>query len=284
MKGAGDAGVEGVGGVVTGSGGGATANEDSDEELAALVSTGAAAGEAFCAAATALLATIEHRLKMGHKVRMPRLAPYQGFCRSLGPFVARAARRAHVFGGLGMVGLNLTACEREYPLEPTFCDHWCHTFVQAGCELSPAACVQECEESKGPAECEAARQTLLQCYQQKPSDSFSCGGSGSLFTVAVRYGACQAERDELYECASPGIGECLTGCRTIRDTLNPEVIARCPLANNSCEELCWSFEQYGGLASDASTVVSQASAVLQLALLCVLGRDDAGLPPALPKD
>lgn len=274
--GAGDEWVESVWPVVAG----AAARASSSEDWAGLAFTGSVERSSRSATATALVATIEHRLNMGHKVRMPMVAPYQGFCRLLLTFVKRTATSG-VLGVWGAVGLNVTACEREYPLEPTFCDHWCHTFWQAGCELSPAACVQDCEESKGPDACEGARQTLLECYQAAPSDTFSCGGGTGLFAIGVQDGACQSARDTLYECASPGMGQCLTGCRTIRDTLTPEAVANCPIATDSCEYLCWTYGQLGALDPDASRSGSPASALLQLRLLCVPG--DAGVTPTLPK-
>lgn len=257
-------------------------------EASLLTGRGACAERwAVCANVIALLATIEHRLKMGHKVRMPLPVPYQGCRRVIASFLALivSARRAG-FGPRRLVDrkgrrvmttlvalLAPSACEREYPLEPTFCDHWCHAFPTK-CGQSPAACVQECEETKGPSGCASVRDELLACYEQLSDDKFRC-----VERVRIADGACQNERDALYECASPGIGQCLTTCRVLQQEVDPAVVATCPLASSSCEEVCWILEESGLDVGEAGVGVPAAPndiLLLQLGLLC---RGDGGALP-----
>ena len=226
----------------------------------------------------ALLAAIEHRLEMVHKLRMPLPAPYQGSSHVLPSFVAPPTRTVVVGLWLWVSGWGLVACEREYPLEPTFCDRWCHAFSELDCVSSPADCVQECEDTKGPAACEDVRETLLACYEDAPDEKFECIVGGGLANVRVADGACQTERDALYECAAPGIGQCLTTCRIVQTELDPALLASCAVGGNSCEEICWILAQSGGSLVDASAATSDDLLVLQLGVLCALN-DAGGLPP-----
>lgn len=197
-------------------------------------------------------------------------------------FRAPDVRRLLVW--LRMFGLVccFAACEREYPLEPTFCDRWCHTFSELDCIYSPTDCVRECEDTKGPSACEGVSETLLACYQDTPADKFECFSGGDLASVRVADGACQSQRDELYECAFPGIGQCLTTCRSLQGELDPEELANCALGDTSCEEMCWFLVQSGSNLVDASVTSSDDVVPLLLSSVLCASDGDAGGPSSSP--
>lgn len=143
-------------------------------------------------------------------------------------------------------------CEREYPLEPTFCDHWCHATLRGDCSESATNCVRDCELTKASAPCFPLQEQLLSCYEDAPDDAFVCAGGEFRSENRVQDDVCLEQRDALFECESPGIiTSCLTPCRTLQDLVPPQEIeqtadagAACPLLTDSCESWCWSLLQF----------------------------------------
>jgi hypothetical protein len=133
------------------------------------------------------------------------------------------------------------ACQREYPLEPTFCDRWCEIGQQVGCER-PAGCVRDCELSKASEGCFALQQELLECYQAEPPESFTCIDN----ETHPRGTTCRSKRDEMFECEAPGIGQCLSLCRLAQDTPGINLPRRCTLLTESCEDICFVLLQFQG--------------------------------------
>lgn len=174
---------------------------------------------------------------------------------SSGSPLSAASRRP----GRLLVGLILalgSGCEREYPLEPTFCDYWCRATLRADCGESAARCVRECELTKASSECLPLQEQLLSCYEGADDEHFVCAGGGFQRENRVTDGVCQSERDTLFECEAPGIvSSCLTPCRVIQAQLNQtaardQTVARdsegdggasCPLLEDSCEAWCWTL-------------------------------------------
>lgn len=156
--------------------------------------------------------------------------------------------------------------DQTYPLEPTFCDDWCRATLVASCDEDPEDCVENCELTKASGDCFTLQAGLLSCYEGADRDAFACAGEGFRSEVRVRPDVCASERDALFECVSPGIGQCLTLCRTAQGeqlanatlTTTGQVVfdppeesagaaASCPSITQPCEELCWSMF---GLQSD----------------------------------
>lgn len=107
-------------------------------------------------------------------------------------------------GGPRLIGCLLscllaTACQNDYPLEPTPCDDWCH--ATATCEWSdPADCVALCEEEglypESP-ECRAAWDEAMRCLNALPAGA-ACNG----MTSATGEGQdCSAEQEAVWLCA-----------------------------------------------------------------------------------
>lgn len=106
------------------------------------------------------------------------------------------------------------------------------------------------------------RDTLRACYEEAGSEAFTCVGNKQRVTA----GYCESERDELYECALPGMGACLTACRALHAAYDAEVandgqgilesVGSCRFFHTSCEEQCWTlvpFEgRFGPIEWDAS--------------------------------
>lgn len=171
-------------------------------------------------------------------MRMPWLPTYQG----------SRGRQRTIVGVLLIWSLALgllVGCQNDYPVEPTFCDDWCLALEGTACSDEPAVCVRRCEEGLATGDCALAQRDLLGCYQHSDKAIFTCSDGEQ----RVRDGFCQNERDALYECSQPGIGECLSSCRVLQTTLSegptdastdrPDVA--CQVRGQSCEKICWAL-------------------------------------------
>lgn len=119
---------------------------------------------------------------------------------------SRSALRALAVAG-GCL-LAVTACEGEYSLAPTACDHYCRAIQRADCaEDYPADCVRECEASPISGACEEAQAALTSCYAAADSREFACVSDRS-----QPKSVCLPERRALSECVAPGSGACLDQC------------------------------------------------------------------------
>jgi hypothetical protein len=168
-----------------------------------------------------------------------------------------------------LLGLCAVNCEDEYSLAPTFCDDWCHATLISTCDEDPEDCVENCELTKASDACFPRQTSLLRCYEGADRTAFTCAGMGFRSEIRVRPDVCSAERDALFECESPGIGQCLTLCRTAQQQQVEQVALgqtglldfrrltadagsqpSCPALDRPCEESCWSVFglQSAGLA------------------------------------
>ncbi len=160
----------------------------------------------------------------------------------------------------GTLLLGSNACDDDYPLAPTFCDDWCRATSRPNCERQPNHCVSDCELTKPSEDCFALQEELLSCYEQAPKDAFVCAGGGVSGETRVDHDTCQKERDALFECEAPGIGGCLSFCRSTQEAQLASIVdtkpgmvdsaemptmdaglAACPLLNQPCEQLCWTL-------------------------------------------
>ncbi len=172
--------------------------------------------------------------------------------------------RCGVVGSLTLAGslVGAVACRSEYDLEPTFCDDWCRATSAPGCEREPADCVTDCELTKASTGCFDLQATLLDCYERAGANSLKCIERGFGSVTRVVGGACQQERDALFECEAPGIGICLNTCRAAQQEQFGDALqspasrsvtepsdaggAMCPNLMQPCEDLCWLLQAYGG--------------------------------------
>lgn len=169
-------------------------------------------------------------------------------------------------------------CKSSYPLPPTFCDDWCHVTLQPNCGEDPEDCVEGCELTLASSHCFPLQRQLLSCYESADSSAFSCDEPGGESESRVEPGVCQQERDALFECQAPGVGECLQVCRATQDDqirrvqlsdsnlLDFGLLAvdagpkeSCPALDRPCEDICWSVFslEFDGLA--AAGVPSEGS-------------------------
>lgn len=164
------------------------------------------------------------------------------------------------------LGVLSVACATEYPLSATFCDDWCHATL--ACGESPSNCVSECELTKTSGECFERQEDLLECYSSASSDDFACLERGFQPDTVVVSGACQLERDALFECTAPGIGVCLQLCRQTQRSQLDQVIDpntgrlrplgdehTCPLLDQPCEDICWTVFSFTSAGLAAAGVV-----------------------------
>lgn len=204
------------------------------------------------------------------------------------------------------LGLLVLACKSEYPLGPTFCDDWCHVTLQPNCGEDPEDCVEGCELTRASASCFPLQRELLTCYEGQSSSAFSCDEPGGESESRVEPGVCEAERDALFDCQAPGVGQCLEVCRATQkdqiqraslgdsNLLNFDLLAEdagmgagCPALDRPCEDICWSVFslQFDGLA--AAGIATEESGAeelegnlqcLQNTLLACLAISPAGPP------
>jgi hypothetical protein len=180
-----------------------------------------------------------------------------------------------------VAGFALAACDDEYPLEPTFCDDWCHATLRADCGDEPDNCVRECELTKSDDECLSKQRKLMQCYESASDEAFTCAGTGFQFETRVSPTTCEAERDALFECEAPGIGVCLSFCRTTQQRQLGAIVdsdtglvdfsrlsesdagvgADCPALDQPCDQLCWSVFSFTSLGLAAAGVGVEDTAV-----------------------
>jgi hypothetical protein len=118
--------------------------------------------------------------------------------------------------------------------------------------------------------------SLLECYEQAPQDSLKCTQLEFRSGTRVVGGACQQERDALFECEAPGIGACLDTCRVAQqgqfgDIVEPSAsfermslpdagVPMCPSLVQPCEDLCWLVMQYAGVSAAFPGGVSSVDA------------------------
>ncbi len=161
-------------------------------------------------------------------------------------------------------------CQSSYPIAPTFCDDWCRATRLERCGQEPENCVEDCEQTKSSERCFGRQEVLLACYQGTERTDFFCAGEGFDAETRVLAGRCQFERDALFECEAPGIGQCLAACRVAQEAQLSQIEieggelvdfgllgaasppgAACPALDRPCEELCWSVFglQLGNLPS-----------------------------------
>jgi len=210
----------------------------------------------------------------------------------LAPFMRTGASYTEVpFRGLSFAvaccALSASfSCEDDYPLEPTFCDDWCHATLRAACGEEPENCVRDCELTKASEDCFGSQRRLLACYEEARDSDFVCAGTGFDRETRVKPDVCQTQRDALYECEAPGIGTCLALCRVqqaeqldraldgktglvdfSRLAIDAGGAPLCPALDQLCEPLCFS-------------VLGFSSESLEVALL----DDEAYGPDAGPRD
>jgi len=119
--------------------------------------------------------------------------------------VSRIRGRVTWLGGPCPLGCLVTclvcsACQNEYPIEPTPCDDWCHATETCGWS-DPADCVDACEEQgltpQSP-ECRARWDEAIGCFNAAPE-----GAVCRTMTMASGDEQdCSAEREAVWECAS----------------------------------------------------------------------------------
>jgi hypothetical protein len=222
--------------------------------------------------------------------------------RRLGAEVARARPRACVAVGLFAVCLTPLLLARcgysDYPIEPTFCDDWCHTLRRIDCDQEPENCVRACEADREP-RCAAEHEALRACYQAEPPGSFVCVGQGFGADIRPRTGVCQGARDVLIACAAPDEWECLQVCREVDAAQFPESDEplnepeECPARDIPCGNLCRRLsdgdiaEQVAGLGGTFDSDAQPSPEQLRTVLTCaaIRGRncreaDRAGQPRA----
>lgn len=172
-----------------------------------------------------------------------------------------------------VLGLTSLGCDTNYSLPPTFCDDWCRATLRAGCDDEPEGCVRQCEQTRATQGCFELQLALLECYEIADDEIFTCVEAGFGSETRVRNGACQRERDALFECEAPGIAACLVACRNLQaaqldaqedlaDAV-PETTtdAGCPNIDVSCESVCWTLQGAQALDGfDGSLVDASASA------------------------
>lgn len=198
----------------------------------------------------------------------------------------RARSPACVATGLFAVCLSPLLLARcgysDYPIDPTFCDDWCHTLRRVACDQEPENCVRACEADREP-RCAGEHEQLRACYAAEPAASFVCIGQGFGADIRAREGICQAERDALIACAAPDEWQCLQTCREVDaeqpaedETPLPDP-RQCPSRDVPCGNLCRQLsdgniaEAVAGLGSgldeDEAPSPEQARAVLECAAL-----------------
>lgn len=161
----------------------------------------------------------------------------------------------------------------EYPLSPTFCDDWCRATLRGGCDSEPENCVRECELTRATGSCFALQRDLLECYEAAPNEAFVCVEQDFGTDNRIADGHCREERDLLFDCEAPGIGECLSLCRGFQESqlssFEENQVAgaegECVVLDVSCESLCWnllglSADPAAAFAADASAGDSQGVA------------------------
>lgn len=96
-----------------------------------------------------------------------------------------------------------------------------------------------------------------------------CVGEGFQQETKVQDGACQTERDALFECEAPGISACLSLCRSTQQAQLDEIVAAsmgtassepidagvtpsCPRLDQSCESICWTLFSFSSEALSAA--------------------------------
>jgi hypothetical protein len=141
-----------------------------------------------------------------------------------------------------------THCDpTDYPVEPTFCDDWCHMLLRAGCDQEPENCVRTCERSLGPRECFELHAELLRCYRATPPSQFVCSEQGFQEIPRPEERVCQPERDALIECAYPEVKLCLDVCRAAEAASAADAALdastppgrTCPSYDIPCDSICW---------------------------------------------
>ena len=151
---------------------------------------------------------------------------------------------------------------------PTFCDDWCLVLNSIECgtgiAVRPAECVTDCELTRSGEDCFPLQEQLLECYAAN-SDALTCVGNGFSTDLRVKDGACQEERDTLFECEAPGISDCLGACRVVQeqqlasesmdagvpvalgglglplDGTGAAALESCPRLDVPCEDTCWTL-------------------------------------------
>jgi hypothetical protein len=189
-----------------------------------------------------------------------------------------AFARRSLLAVAGSLGAWVTDCDyTEYPIEPTFCDDWCHVLLARDCDQEPENCVRNCERSLAPAGCFELQKTLLACYQSTPTSEFTCSGQGFQSFARPDENACPSERDALIDCAYPSVKLCLDVCRGIEtdagadagDAGNPEGRI-CPSHDMPCDSICWAgaelYSDVDAAALDAGTAQGVVSLVLECAV------------------
>jgi hypothetical protein len=137
-----------------------------------------------------------------------------------------------LLGGAAVLGA--AACDREYPLAPTFCDDWCDVALRHCFGYEPGTCVSECEADlrTTPHACETERRAVIDCVHSSPG-----AASGFCFSEVRPNDACEAEVDAATLCRAGGeegvaASECITYCSSVS-------LATCaPTADSDCEADC----------------------------------------------
>lgn len=186
------------------------------------------------------------------------------------------------------LGLPFAACatecdQEDYPLDPTFCDDWCHVLLRPGCDQEPENCVRNCERSLAVGECFPLQEALLDCYHATPASEFTCSGQGFQATARPDELVCPSERDALIECAYPDVLACLNRCRDLEmehtgdagdagdagDGTTGASGNTCPAYDMPCDSMCWAGRFYlDDVPPDAGTT----SALTELVLNCAIER------------
>jgi hypothetical protein len=104
-----------------------------------------------------------------------------------------------------LAGEFLSACQNDYPLEPTPCDYWCSATERPSCgHVDPAECVALCEREFLPT-CQREFTAVHECMAELP-DSVACSREGYLAprgfpceAELMAYGSCRSLRDSPYE-------------------------------------------------------------------------------------
>jgi hypothetical protein len=153
--------------------------------------------------------------------------------------------------------LAVTGCDyNDYPIEATFCDHWCRVMRRSGCEQEPENCIRDCESAKASDRCLPLQSSLLECYESTPADRFECVGQGFQSSVRPRPEICTEERYDLIRCEVPRVMQCVAACVAIdaATPASPEPLdagpeppavslkRACPQSPFPCERLCWELD------------------------------------------
>jgi hypothetical protein len=86
--------------------------------------------------------------------------------------VIRSAKHPAV---VALIAALSSACQNDYPLEPTPCDDWCYATERVACgNNDPASCVAACEADgnvPGPPQCRELWEAALSCYEKLPDEA-----------------------------------------------------------------------------------------------------------------